>query len=248
MKESLKHKIRIFFYGNLLQQIICFAILGYMFLVYFTSRKKFINLDKFCNIYESDKMPVITLFWHGRLMMIPFFALKLKKLIPSSTFMTLASKHGDGRFVGRIMRLFRFKVIYGSTKNGRKFSRGIDIFGIKQIINGLKAGNFLGVTPDGPRGPAKKINGEIINIARIANAKIVAISYSSSRSIKVNSWDSFTIPLPFSNLAFYCDDKFFIIDKVLSDAENKDLVSQITNQLNFAEEQANKIAVNNFNL
>ncbi|MCE2687650.1 MAG: DUF374 domain-containing protein [Rickettsiales bacterium] len=247
MKEALKQKIRIFSYGNLLQKIICFAILSYMFLVYFTSRKKFINLDKFFDDYESDKMPVITLFWHGRLMMIPFFALKLKKLIPNAKFMTLASKHGDGKFVGKIMQFFRFEVIYGSTKNGRISSRGIDISGMKQIINGLKAGNFLGVTPDGPRGPAKKINGEIVNIARIANAKIVAISYSSSRSIEVNSWDSFSIPLPFSNLVFYCDDKFFIIDKALSDAENKDFTSQITNQLNFAEEQANKIAVNNLN-
>ena len=67
----------------------------------------------------------------------------------------------DGKFVGMVMEKFGLVSILGSTKDGRKSSRGIDYSSMRKIINGLRDGCSLGITPDGPRGPNKKINGEL---------------------------------------------------------------------------------------
>ena len=161
--------------------------------------------------------------------------------------MTLASKHGDGRVVGRVMEKFGFNSILGSTQGGRKSSRGIGIDAIRQIFSGLKKGGAIGITPDGPRGPNQKINGEVLNIARISGAKILIISSSTSKSKIVNSWDKFKIPLPFSKLVYLCHDELFTVDKKLNKNQLNKLKLQIEKTLDDVQNQSHKLA-NNSNL
>ncbi len=215
LKVSFKHFIRNFLYFWFVRKIVVLLILGYMRLVYYTSKKEFINLENALNEVKKQQSLII-LFWHNRLMMIPFFAKRVQQFYPKYQFMTLASRHGDGQFVGNVVEKFGFISILGSTQRGRKTSRGIGIDSIKKIISGLKEGYSLGITPDGPRGPNQKINGDVIHLAKISGAKILAISYSSSRFKELNSWDKFKIPLPFSKIKYICDYKLFSVDRSAS--------------------------------
>lgn len=210
-----------------------------MWLVYLSSKKKFINKDKFLQAIEQKK-PIIAAFWHNRLVMMPFLAKFSQTINPKHQFMSLASHHGDGQFVGRIMKAFSFQNIYGSSRNGRKKSRGIDLHSVREIIRGLRRGNALGITPDGPRGPNQKINGEIISMAKISGAIIIPSSYSSSRFIQFNSWDKFKMPLPFSTLCFYCDE-FMTIDKNLDKAQEESMRLELEKRLNFAQEKSQEL-------
>jgi len=248
IKAISKLFLRKLAYNYFIQKFIIFLIYSYLLIVYKTSSKKYIGLEE---IYKKigDKKPIIFAFWHNRLMMIPFFARKIKKKIKSHNFMTLASKHGDGKFVGMTMEKFGLISILGSTNDKKKPSRGIDYSSMRKIINGLKSGYSLGITPDGPRGPNQQINGELINIARLTNASVIALSYSSSNfKIVKKSWDKFKIPLPFSKLCFVVDKIYFEVDKSYSD-DNEFLKHKkdITDRLNQMQKKADEFLNKNYN-
>ena len=243
VKTKIKQLLRKIFYNFLIQEVLAWLIMLYIELVFLTSRKKILN-NKIINDSINVRSPLIIAFWHNRLVMIPAMAKRIKNSYPNYNFMTLASRHGDGRIVGRVMQKFSLISILGSTKDGRKSSRGIDFSSMRQILDGLKRGYSLGITPDGPRGPNQKINGDIINIAKIANAKIIAVSYSSSNFIIFNSWDRFKLPLPFGKLSFYIDEVPLEIPRNSSDEQIIEFEKTLTNKLNFAQNKADEIIEN----
>ena len=91
VKASFRLLLRKLAYSFFVQKIITFLIYSYLLFVYKTSSKNFIGIEK---IYEKIefKKPIIFAFWHNRLMMMPFFARKVKKHFKSHNLMTLASK------------------------------------------------------------------------------------------------------------------------------------------------------------
>jgi lysophospholipid acyltransferase (LPLAT)-like uncharacterized protein len=240
VKTKFKQLLRKFLYSAFMQELICLLIGGYMKLVFLTSEVKFINHQILLNA-AKDKKPLIISFWHNRLMMIPFITLEPKKLYPYYNFMTLASKHGDGQFVGRTMERFGLISILGSTKDKRKASRGISFSSLKQIIEGLKQGYSLGITPDGPRGPNQKINGDPISIAKLSGAAIMPTSYSCSKFAQLNTWDQFKIPFPFAKICFYFDEKLIYVEKTADEEVIESLKNQLEKRMNFIQEKCDKM-------
>ena len=70
VKTKFKKLLRKIIYSFAFQELICFVVIAYMKLVYHSSRKIFINHEK---LFETTKTkaPLIFVFWHNRLMMIP---------------------------------------------------------------------------------------------------------------------------------------------------------------------------------
>jgi lysophospholipid acyltransferase (LPLAT)-like uncharacterized protein len=241
VRTKFKQLLRKITYSWLFQEFICLIFMSYILLVYATSKKIFVNHEKMFDA-AKNKTPLICVFWHNRLMMMPFFTHKPTRIYPNYNFMILASRHGDGKFVGRTMEKLGMMPIYGSSKDGRKSSRGIDIGSFRKIFDGLKKGYSIGITPDGPRGPNQKINGEIVNIARIAGAEILPISCSSSRFKQLNTWDQFKLPLPFSTLCYYCDEKSFYVDRNSTEEEVERIKNAVEERINFVQEKSLEIA------
>jgi lysophospholipid acyltransferase (LPLAT)-like uncharacterized protein len=235
IKTKIKKLLRSILYSFVVQELICWLITLYMKLVFSTSKVVFINHEIVVEA-ARDKKPLILSFWHNRLMMIPFITVLPKKKYPYYNFMTLASKHGDGRFVGRVMERFGLISVLGSTKDKRKSTRGISFSSLKQIIEGLKQGYSLGITPDGPRGPNQKINGDIVSIAKLTGAAIMPISYSCSRVKQLNTWDHFKIPLPFAKLYFHFDEKLIFVAKNIDDKAVEQLNYELAQRMNFIQE------------
>jgi len=233
IKNNIKLFIKkIFFNNDLARKIISYLIYFYLFVVYKTSKKKFIGFEIHLD-YIVSKKSIIFPFWHNRLMMIPFISNKLKSKIENYQLMTLASRHGDGKIVGEVMERFGLISILGSSKDKRGSHKGIDYSSLKRIINGLKNGISLGITPDGPRGPNQEINGEIVNIAKLTGATLIAVSYSCSKFIIIKkSWDNFKIPLPFSKLCFVVSPNKYFIEKNISDLDLENLKLEIRDDLN----------------
>lgn len=221
-------------YNVIFRKLITFLIYSYLYFVYKTSQKKFYGFENIDHLIADNK-PMILAFWHNRLMMIPFIARRIKNKHNKHNLMTLASRHGDGRIVGMVMEWFGLISILGSTKdkNKNKANRGIDYKSLRMIIDGLKNGNALGITPDGPRGPNQNINGDLLNIARITGATIVVISYSSSRfKIIKKSWDKFKVPLPFAKISFVIDDNKFEVKRDVTKNDLVEIKKQLKKQLN----------------
>jgi lysophospholipid acyltransferase (LPLAT)-like uncharacterized protein len=172
-KKILKSK---FFIGAV-AYLVCF----YIWLVRYSSRWQVINHDV-QNAHK--KQQVIFAFWHGRLLMIPAFAVKNRKTN------VLISNHSDGALIAKVQHIFGFKTIRGSTSKGA-------VKALKQIISAKQKGENIAITPDGPRGPAQKVGGNVAQIAKMLELPIIPVTYSFRNARQAGSWDSFMIPHPF---------------------------------------------------
>ena len=129
--------------------------------------------------------PFIAAFWHGRLMMAPQ---GWREDVPIHV---IISRHRDGESIARAVRHLGVAAIRGSRTRGGAAA-------LRNSLRLLKGGGYLGVTPDGPRGPRMRVQPGIIALARLSGAPIVPATYAVSRRVAADSWDRFVIALPFS--------------------------------------------------
>ena len=106
-------------------------------------------------------------FWHGRLLMMPFANVRGKGKV-------LISRHRDGELIARVMAFFRLGSIRGSFRKGTVSS-------IREIINSLREGYDVAITPDGPKGPRHTVKDGIVELSRLTGKALVPITYSASK-------------------------------------------------------------------
>ena len=170
-----------------IQNILAFLAAMYIKIVLITSRIDIENQQIPFKYLDSNR-PFILAFWHNQLMTISY-PWSFEKRIN-----ILASGHRDGRFGAMIGKYFRLNNIPVSNKN-----RGVSL---KPIFRLIKLNNYIGITPDGPRGPKEKVSEGIIKIAKTTNTHIIPIGFWSSKNLTLKSWDSFLVTLPFSKCSF----------------------------------------------
>jgi hypothetical protein len=107
----------------------------------------------------------------------------------------LISGHGDGRAISDVIRYTEIRTVEGSTNQGG--SRAL-----RALVQYLQAGEYVGITPDGPNGPAMRATTGVIAIAKLGKAPILPYTYATSRRHILNSWDRFHVPLPFGRGVF----------------------------------------------
>ena len=169
------------------QNILGFFTFLYIRAVNLTSSIQFENESIPKQFWNNDK-PFILAFWHSQLMMIGF-AWKKKQNVN-----VLASSHSDGRFGAIVGKYFNLNNIQTSEKN-----KSVSLRSIFKLLND---NNYIGMTPDGPRGPKEIVSEGIIKIAKSSKVPIIPIGFWSSKNFKLKSWDSFLITLPFSKCSF----------------------------------------------
>ena len=138
--------------------------------------------------FWNDDKPFILAFWHSQLMMIGFSWKKNKNVN------ILTSGHSDARFGEIVGKYFNLNSIQTSKKN-----KSISLRPIFRLLND---NNYIGITPDGPKGPKEVVSEGIIKIAKSSKVPIIPMGFWSSRNFKLKSWDSFLITLPFSKCSF----------------------------------------------
>jgi lysophospholipid acyltransferase (LPLAT)-like uncharacterized protein len=243
VRTKFKKIIRSFFYTSLVQEIICCLIASYIRLVHCTSKKIIIGHEQVMERFKN-KQPALLVTWHNRIMMSPFVPATIRKFNKIDKISALASKHGDGRFIGGVIKKFGANIVLGSSKSGRKASRGIDMHGLKEIIRSFKNGLGISITPDGPRGPVHKINGEVVKIAKLTSAPIVPLGIGYSKFFSLNTWDKLRIPLPFG-VVCYCYGDFFWADKNVKEEDIPGLNMLLEEKMNLATKNADDAAARN---
>ena len=124
-----------------------------------------------------QKKPFILAFWHSQLMMIGCVWKS------QSVLNMLASSHSDGRFGAFIASHFNLKNVSIMSKNKSP--------SLRKVFKILKEGNYIGITPDGPRGPDRKVSEGIIKIAVHSQVPIIPLGFASNNNMKLRSWDHF---------------------------------------------------------
>jgi lysophospholipid acyltransferase (LPLAT)-like uncharacterized protein len=128
--------------------------------------------------------------WHNRLLLLPFV---IKRYLPDRRGAALISPSGDGELLAQLVERFDFEVVRGSSS--RKGATAI-----RQLAEVIASGKDVVITPDGPRGPAYQIGQGIIFLAQQTGAQVVPINMEYTSCWRVQSWDRFILPKPFSTV------------------------------------------------
>lgn len=180
---------------------------------------------------------VIPVTWHGRLMMIP------RSWPGPQPLHLLVSRHGDGELAARIMEYFGMRMVRGSThRPGRDRDKGGAV-ALRQMLTLLKAGHSVGVTPDGPRGPARKLSSGVITLARLSGAPIVPVMISTGRHRNFRSWDRFRLALPCSKGAIVYGAPI-TLDRKMDPAQEEAARQAVEAALNATMAQADNLLAN----
>jgi lysophospholipid acyltransferase (LPLAT)-like uncharacterized protein len=188
VKSTKSATWRGFLRSPVLQKVACWVAHLYIRFVYLTNRWS-IEGCEWTRQLSREGRTFIVAFWHGRLLMMP------KAWHQLTPFHMLISAHRDGRIIAGAMTYFGIGTIAGSTRRGGSSA-------LRAILKQLKEGAAVGITPDGPRGPAMTVSVGIVNIARLAGVPIVPVTYAASRRRELATWDRFQLALPFGRGVF----------------------------------------------
>ncbi|MBX7118543.1 MAG: lysophospholipid acyltransferase family protein [Gemmatimonadaceae bacterium] len=105
----------------------------------------------------------------------------------------MASQHGDGEIITRVMRRWGYRHVRGSSSRGGREA-------LIEMIRELERGSVFAITPDGPRGPAGVPQPGVLVASRRTGVPIVPLRVDASRAWFLASWDRFRVPKPFSHV------------------------------------------------
>lgn len=157
---------------------------GFIRMVSLTSRFRTIGREAADARIRAGE-PFIAAFWHGRLLMAPT---GWPRGVP---LRVMISHHRDGEFITRTAARFGVNAVRGSSSKGGAAA-------LRAMLKVLKQGDFVGITPDGPRGPRMRAQMGAIVLAQMAGVPIYPATYAVSRRRVAGSWDRFIVALPFS--------------------------------------------------
>jgi lysophospholipid acyltransferase (LPLAT)-like uncharacterized protein len=144
------------------------------------------GLEHFHGIFASGRRPVMA-FWHGRILpALYYFRHRDIAVITSDNF--------DGEWIARIIHRFGYTTARGSSS--RHAARAA--LRAKRM---MEAGHPVGVTLDGPRGPALEAQPGAIWLAKVTGNPILPFHLEAARHWTAPSWDATQVPLPFTRVA-----------------------------------------------
>lgn len=162
----------------------CWLIAVYARLIWRTGRWQIEGREHLLRLADEGR-PTLAAFWHGRILVMPFAWHR------RSPFHMLISSHIDGRLIAGAVSHFGIQWIAGSSTEGGGAA-------LRSMLRHLKAGDGVGITPDGPDGPAMRAKPGIVVAARLSRAAVLPVSYATRWRRILGSWDRFHLPLPFS--------------------------------------------------
>jgi len=166
------------------RRVLCWLIHLYIRLVYWTGRWTIEGAEIPLRLRQAGT-PFILAFWHGRLLMIP---MAWRRLAPMHM---LISGHRDGRIIADAVRHFDIDSIAGSSTQGGTAA-------LRAMVRHVRNGDCVGITPDGPNGPAMRATEGVVATARLAGAPVIPITYATRYRRILATWDRFHLPFPFS--------------------------------------------------
>lgn len=175
------------------------AVLGWLLWVVLavtrrTVRWRHEGLDCMAPVLKDD-VPVIALFWHGR---IPL-ALGLAQIWwVRNRLRCMISPSADGEFIAQALDRAKFPAIrVSSAKKGDSSKARQAVAAFRESLNWVTQGGLLVVTPDGPRGPNEVIAPGALQIAKRTGAPVYFMGVAAAPNWQLDTWDKVMIAKPF---------------------------------------------------
>jgi lysophospholipid acyltransferase (LPLAT)-like uncharacterized protein len=160
--------------------------------------------------------PVIYCVWHSHLALaLGCYDMVAAMKWNAKGMAAMVSASGDGAFLETVLARFGLHAVRGSTSR-----RGPQA--LLEASRWLRNGYSVAITPDGPRGPARRVQMGIIYLAQVSGRPIIPVSNYARWKVRLNSWDRFQIPLPFSSCDLY-DNEPIYVPRSATDEEREQL-------------------------
>ena len=135
--------------------------------------------------------PLIYAVWHGRIVMMPWVNVWLRRTRGARRVAVLASRSRDGEIVSRYVARFGLATVRGSSSRGGAGA-------LRQLVAAVRAGQDVAIVPDGPRGPQRQLQPGVVTLAALTGAPIVPLAFAARPARRLRSWDEQLVPLPFA--------------------------------------------------
>lgn len=107
-------------------------------------------------------------------------------------FYVLISQSADGELIAQVCHWLGFRTVRGSSSRG-------GVAAVRGMMREKDNGDLF-VTPDGPRGPRRRVQPGLIYLAAKTGLPIVPMAVGYAKAWRARSWDRFAVPWPGSKL------------------------------------------------
>jgi lysophospholipid acyltransferase (LPLAT)-like uncharacterized protein len=153
------------------------------------------GLEHLDGVIAAGQHPVMA-FWHGRILPVMYY-FRHRQIV------VITSDNFDGEWIAKIIHRFGYTTIRGSTS--RNAARAA--LKAKRM---MEEGHTVGITLDGPRGPAHVAQPGALWLARATGHPIIPFHAEADAHWTVRSWDATQIPRPFSRVAVVVGEPFWV--------------------------------------
>jgi lysophospholipid acyltransferase (LPLAT)-like uncharacterized protein len=137
-------------------------------------------------LFGQKPGPEIYCFWHQCVLPCTVYFRRSRAII-------LISRSFDGELITRILRMFGFDAVRGSSTRG---GRG----GLLGLAHVIESGHTAIFTADGPLGPIYQTKMGPIKLGQMTGAPIGAFHLEPEHAWTIGSWDRFLVPKPFTRI------------------------------------------------
>ena len=167
--------------------------------------------------YVEKNKPFIFAVWHSRII----FAAWYFSFYPTCA---MISRHSDGELAAATFKKLGIEAARGSTTEG-------GMTALRKLVQMMNQGLIAAITPDGPRGPARRLQEGVISLGQLSQRPIIPISFSSRHAVRLKSWDRFLVPMPFSRSSIVYGEPIMVPRK-LDAATKEDYRIKVEAELN----------------
>lgn len=145
--------------------------------------------------YTKNDQPVAIVLWHNRLFLAAEIVRRYRQGRPA---FALVSASQDGAWLTAFFSLVGLRTVRGSSSRlGREAATA--------LVEMLRQGYDVGITPDGPRGPCYELKPGAVIVARRTGAPVLLVGAEFASTWRLRSWDRFHLPRPFSRVRMRCE-------------------------------------------
>jgi lysophospholipid acyltransferase (LPLAT)-like uncharacterized protein len=140
--------------------------------------------------------PHVFLLWHDALLPLLWRHRNRQVTI-------VVSEARDGQYLSAYARRIGYREAKGSSTRG----------GVRALVGAVKAlkeGGTVAFTPDGPRGPRRKLKGGVLLAAQRGGAPIVTLHAATDRGWRLRSWDRLLVPKPLARVRIAYGEPFMV--------------------------------------
>ena len=151
------------------------------------------GLEHLERVAAAGHQPILA-FWHGRILPATYFFRRRGIVV-------ITSENFDGEWIAGIIERFGYGTARGSTSRGA-------LKALLQLRRDMAAGKPVGITVDGPRGPARVAQPGAVWLAKATGNPVVPFHIEADRHWEAHSWDRTQVPKPFATVALTIGEPF----------------------------------------